>query len=227
MNGPTVTTELTPRIWIKNPLAILAEGAQGGIVVQGTRIAELVPTGGSPSVQCDEIFDASNHVVIPGLVNTHHHFFQNLTRAHPRALNKPLFPWLAALYPVWDRMTPHAFRLATRMAYAELLLSGCTTAVDHHYLFPRGLESSVDIQVQEAMALGIRTVVTRGSMSDQDGGVTPANLVQSEDEILTDSERVLQRYHDTASGAMDAPMHCQAALDVRLAWFSRSVLRVR
>lgn len=194
--------ETNRRRWIKNPLAILAEGAEGGVVVEGSRIAELVPAGGSPSAQVDEVFDASNHVVIPGLVNTHHHFFQNLTRAHPRALNKTLFPWLEALYPVWERMTSDAFRLATRLAYAELLLSGCTTAVDHHYLFPQGLESSVDIQVEEARAMGIRTVVTRGSMSDLDGGVTPSNLVQTEDEILADSERVLQRYHDTSPGAM-------------------------
>ena len=98
----------------------------------------------------DETFDASRHVVIPGLINTHHHAFQTLTRAHPLAINKPLFPWLKALYTVWGRITPEAFRLATRVAFTELLLSGCTTAGDHHYLFPKGLEDSVDIQVEEA-----------------------------------------------------------------------------
>ena len=163
----------TPRrVWIRNPLAILAEDAGGGIVVEGTRIVERIAAGAQPSRAVDETFDASRHVVIPGLVNTHHHFFQTLTRAHPVALNKPLFPWLQALYTVWDKITPDAFRLATRLAYTELLLSGCTTAGDHHYLFPKGLESAVDIQVEEAGPIGIRAFVTRGSMSlsVRDGG---------------------------------------------------------
>lgn len=190
------------RIWLRNPLAILAESAGGGLVVEGSRIVELVPSGKAPFAPIDETFDAGRHVVIPGLINTHHHFFQTLTRAHPAALNKPLFPWLESLYPFWERFTPDAFRLATRLAYTELLLSGCTTAGDHHYLYPKGLENSVDVQVEEAAAIGIRAFVTRGSMSDRDGGVTPATLVQDEDEILADCERVLSRYHDTSPGAM-------------------------
>ena len=131
--------------------------------------------GARPAAPVDETFDASRHVVIPGLINTHHHFFQTLTRAHPLAINKPLFPWLKALYTVWGRITPEAFRLATRLAYTELLLSGCTTAGDHHYLFPKGLEDSVDVQVEEARPSGIRASVTRGSMSlsEKDGGLPP------------------------------------------------------
>ncbi len=192
------------RLWIRNPLAILAEAAEGGVVVEGTRIVERVPAGGRPAAPVDETFDAGRHVVIPGLVNTHHHFFQTLTRAHPLAINKPLFPWLQALYTVWDKLTPDAFRLATRLAYTELLLSGCTTAGDHHYLFPKGLEASVDIQVEEARALGIRAFVTRGSMSlsVRDGGLPPEALVQDDDTILSDSERVLSLFHDPAPGAM-------------------------
>ena len=135
------------RQWIRDPLAILAEGAAGGVVVEGSRIVECVAAGAQPAAPVDETFDASRHVVVPGLINTHHHFFQTLTRAHPLAINKPLFPWLKALYTVWDRITPDAFRLATRLAYTELLLSGCTTAGDHHYLYPKGLEASVDVQV--------------------------------------------------------------------------------
>ena len=185
-------------------MAILAAEAAGGVVVEGTRLVECVPAGGRPAAPVHETFDAARHVVIPGLVNTHHHFFQTLTRAHPLAINKPLFPWLQALYTVWDRLTPEAFRLATRLAYTELLLSGCTTAGDHHYLFLKGLEASVDIQVEEARALGIRAFVTRGSMSlsVRDGGLPPDALVQDDDTILADSERVLSLFHDPAPGAM-------------------------
>lgn len=192
------------RLWIRNPLAILAAGADGGIVVEGTRIAEHVAAGAQPSRPVDETFDAARHVVIPGLINTHHHAFQTLTRAHPIAINKPLFPWLKALYTIWGRITPEAFRLATRVAYTELLLSGCTTAGDHHYLFPKGLEDSVDVQVDEARALGIRAFVTRGSMSlsDREGGLPPQALTQDDDTILADSERVLNLFHDPAPGAM-------------------------
>jgi len=192
------------RLWIRNPLAILAPEAGGGLVIEGTRIVERVRSGATPAAPVDQTFDASRHVVIPGLVNTHHHFFQTLTRAHPVAINKPLFPWLKALYTVWDKITPEAFRLATRLAYTELLLSGCTTAGDHHYLFPRGLESSVDIQVEEAGPLGIRAFVTRGSMSlsERDGGLPPECLTQDDDTILADSERVLRLFHDPKPGAM-------------------------
>ena len=191
------------RLWIRRPLAILAEGAEGGLVVEGTRITELVPAGAEPAA-VDAVFDAARHVVIPGLINTHHHAFQTLTRAHPAAIDKPLFPWLKALYPIWGRITPEAFRLATRVAFTELLLSGCTTAGDHHYLFPEGLEDAVDVQVEEARALGIRAVITRGSMSlsDAEGGRPPGRLTQDDDAILADSERVLRLFHDPAPGAM-------------------------
>ncbi|MDP4003949.1 8-oxoguanine deaminase [Methylobacterium sp. NEAU K] len=191
------------RLWIRDPLAILAEDAGGGVVVEGSRIVERVAAGGRPAA-IDETFDAARHVVIPGLINTHHHAFQTLTRAHPIAINKPLFPWLKALYTVWGRITPEAFRLATRVAYTELLLSGCTTAGDHHYLFPKGLEQSVDIQVEEARSLGIRAAITRGSMSlsDREGGLPPEALTQDDDTILADCERVLNLFHDPAPGAM-------------------------
>lgn len=190
------------RTWIRRPMAILAKDASEGLVIEGTRIVECIATGSMPTQPVDEVFDATNHVVIPGLINTHHHFFQNLTRAHPHAQNKALFPWLAALYPVWAHLTPEAFRIATRLSYVELLLSGCTTAADHHYLYPAGLEAAVDIQVEEARALQMRAIVSRGSMSTGSGGVTPSDLVQTEQEILADSERVLDKYHDRSDGAM-------------------------
>jgi 8-oxoguanine deaminase len=191
------------RIWIKDPLAILATGAARGLVVEGTRIVELVAAGGAPSAPVDAEFDASRHVVLPGLVNAHHHFYQTLTRAHPSAINRELFPWLSALYPIWARLKPGHLRLAVRLALTELMLSGCTTAADHHYLFPPGLENAVDIEVEEARALGIRMTVTRGSMnlSQKDGGLPPDSVVQDEETILADSERVLKLFHDPKPGA--------------------------
>jgi 8-oxoguanine deaminase len=193
------------RVWIKDPLAVLASNAEGGVVIHHAKIVELIPRGGRPSGDIDQIFDAGQHVVIPGLINTHHHFFQTLTRAHPAAINKELFPWLKALYPIWARhVTPEAFRMATRLALTELLMSGCTCASDHQYLYPRGLDEAMDIQAEEAARLGMRMTLTRGSMnlSEKDGGLPPDDVVQDEDTILADCERVLSRYHDASEGAM-------------------------
>ena len=191
------------RTWIKDPLAIFATSAERGLVVEDGRIAETVARGREPTAPVAAVFDASRHVVLPGLVNAHHHFFQTLTRAHPAAINRELFPWLMALYPIWARLKPHQLRLAVRLALTELMLSGCTTAADHHYLFPPGLEDAVDIEVEEARALGLRMTVTRGSMnrSQKDGGLPPDSVVQDEDAILADSERVLKLFHDPRPGA--------------------------
>jgi len=191
------------RLHLKNPLAILADNAAGGLVIEHGRIVELLASGQSPSQPAEQTFDASRHVVLPGLINTHHHFYQTLTRAHPSAINKELFPWLKALYPIWARLDPETFRLSVRLALVELLLSGCTTAADHHYLFPAGLDEAIDIEVDEARKLGIRMTVTRGSMnlSEKDGGLPPDSVVQDEDTILADSERLLGRYHDKSEGA--------------------------
>jgi 8-oxoguanine deaminase len=190
-------------IWLRDPLAILAEDAAGGVVVQDGRIVELVPSGGQPSVAA-HVFDASAHVVLPGLINTHHHFYQTLTRALPAALDRELFAWLGALYPVWARLTPEAHEAASSLAMAELLLSGCTTTTDHHYVFPAGLEDAIDIQVAAARRLGIRVVLTRGSMnrSIKDGGLPPDEVVQDEDTILADSERLIAAHHDPDPFAM-------------------------
>lgn len=192
------------RLWIRDPLAILAEGAERGIVVEDGRIAELVPAGREPSVPHDQAFDAGGHVVLPGLINTHHHFYQTLTRALPAALDKELFPWLKALYPVWARLDADALRSAATVAMAELMLSGCTTTTDHHYIFPRGLENAIDIEVEAARGLGLRAVLTRGSMnlSERDGGLPPDGVVQDEDTILADSERLIATHHEAGEGAM-------------------------
>jgi 8-oxoguanine deaminase len=142
--------------------------------------------------------------VVPGLINTHHHFYQTLTRATPAALDRELFPWLKALYPIWAKLTPEALDAAVTVAMAELLLSGCTTTTDHHYVFPAGLESAIDTEIAAAQRLGIRVVLTRGSMnlSQRDGGLPPDSVVQDEDTILADSERLIARYHDGAPGAL-------------------------
>ena len=192
-------------LWIRNPLAILAEGAAGGLVVTEGRIAELVPAGRRPAGCADpDIFEAGAHVVLPGLVNTHHHFYQTLTRSLPAALDRELFLWLTALYPVWARLTPEALESAATVAMAELLLSGCTTTADHHYVFPRGLEAALDCEVAVARRLGIRVVLTRGSMnrSQRDGGLPPDEVVQDEDAILADSERLVAAYHQRGPDAM-------------------------
>ncbi|HXL66291.1 MAG TPA: 8-oxoguanine deaminase [Xanthobacteraceae bacterium] len=193
-----------PALWIKDPLAVFADGAQRGIVVSDGRIAELVPGGRAPATPNVTTFDAGAHVVLPGLINTHHHFYQTLTRAVPAALDRELFPWLQALYPLWARLTPEALDLAATLATAELLLSGATMTTDHHYVFPNGLEDAVDIEVAAARRLGARVLLTRGSMnlSQRDGGLPPDSVVQDEDMILADCERVVQRYHQRGEGAM-------------------------
>mgnify|MGYP002386556099 FL=1 len=194
-------------LWIKDPIAVLGEGAERGVVVENGRIVELVGKGAEPVHPVTKLFDASRHVVTPGLVNTHHHMFQTMTRAHPAAINKSLWPWIASIYPVWTKhVNAENFRLAARLAMTELMMSGCTCASDHHYLFPRGLEHAMDIEAEEAAALGLRMTLTRGAL-DLTGGedsqaLAPDGAVQDDDTILADCERIVARYHDRSDGAM-------------------------
>ncbi|WP_299200117.1 8-oxoguanine deaminase [uncultured Amphritea sp.] len=192
------------RIWIKNPLATLDSACAGGVVIEGQTIVEVLASGAAPGQPVDEVFDAREHVLLPGLINSHHHFYQTLTRAFPQALNKSLFSWLKSLYPVWAKLGEEMIEVSTQVALAELLLSGCTTASDHHYLFPQGLENAIDIQMAQAEKLGVRVHLTRGSMSlgEDDGGLPPQSTVQDEDTILDDSERLISRYHQPEAGAM-------------------------
>jgi 8-oxoguanine deaminase len=194
------------RFWLRDPLAVfdpqpLSTSARGGLVVASGRIVERVAAGVTPPH--DHSFDARGLVLLPGLVNTHHHFYQTLTRACAAALNKPLFPWLQSLYPLWARLTPPMVEVATELALAELLLSGCTTAVDHHYVFNAALGDAIDRQAAVARQLGMRVVLTRGSMSlgQSDGGLPPDAVVQDEDTILADSEGLLTRLHERADDA--------------------------
>ena len=195
------------RTWLRNPLAVLTpEGVdgRGGIVVEDDHIAEVLPAGAQPNRPVDERFDATDLVVLPGLINTHHHFYQTLTRACPVALNKELFAWLQSLYPIWAGLDADMIHVATRLAAAELLLSGCTTAVDHHYIFPEAVPEALDVQVEAIRTMGIRAVLTRGSMSlgEDQGGLPPRNTIQDEETILADCERVIGRYHQPDNGAM-------------------------
>ncbi|MCB2388001.1 MULTISPECIES: 8-oxoguanine deaminase [Thalassolituus] len=187
-------------LWIKHPRAVFTSNqldASGGLVIADGRILEVLAAGQQPSGPVSQVFDASAHVVLPGLVNTHHHFYQTLTRACPPALNKRLFPWLQTLYPIWAGLTPAQHALATELAMVELLLSGCTTVADHHYLFPAGLENAIDIQAETSLKLGMRATLTRGSMSlsVDDGGLPPRSVVQTEQVILDDSKRLIEHWH--------------------------------
>ncbi|MEJ1181441.1 MULTISPECIES: 8-oxoguanine deaminase [unclassified Pseudarthrobacter] len=195
------------RLWIKNPQAAFtanALDASGGLVVSEGIIVEVLAAGQQPSAPCQNTFDAGNHVLLPGLINTHHHFYQTLTRAWGPVANAPLFPWLQNLYPVWARLTPKDLELATTVALAELLLSGCTTAADHHYLFPDGLEHAIDIEVDVVRGLGMRATLTRGSMTlgTDDGGLPPQSTVQAPEVVLEDSERLIGQYHERGADAV-------------------------
>ncbi len=176
-----------------------AEIADGGLFARDGWIEQVGPTSALPT-DADEVIDCRGTVVIPGLVNTHHHFYQTLTRT--LAQDAELFDWLTELYPIWAKLTPIHVRVSTITALAELALSGCTTAFDHHYLWPNG--ASVDNQVEAARQVGIRFHVSRGSMSvgRSTGGLPPDSVVEDEDEVLADSARVVSRYHDPAPGAM-------------------------
>jgi 8-oxoguanine deaminase len=152
--------------------------------------------------KADQELDLSGHIVFPGLINTHHHFYQTLTRAVPKAQNANLFNWLVTLYPIWARMTPEDIRISTQTALAELALSGCTTASDHLYLFPNG--AKLDDEIHAAAEVGLRLHASRGSMSlgESAGGLPPDSVVDSEADILKDSQRLIETYHDPNPGAM-------------------------
>ena len=150
----------------------------------------------------DEVIDARHHLVTPGLVNTHHHMFQSLTRCIPAVQNAELFGWLRGLYPIWAGITPEMIRTSTQVAMAELLLSGCTTSSDHLYLFPNGCR--LDDSIDAARDIGMRFTASRGSMSvgQSQGGLPPDRLVEPEDFILKDTQRLIDRYHDATHGSM-------------------------
>lgn len=177
------------------------EIAGGGVFVEGNRIVAVGPADALPAT-ADEVINLAGHVLMPGLVNTHHHMYQTLTRAVPGAQDAELFGWLKALYAVWARLTPEMIRVSTKTAMAELMLSGCTTASDHLYVFPEGVR--LDDQIEAAAEAGMRFHASRGSMSvgESKGGLPPDSCVEDEATILADTQRVIELWHDPARYSM-------------------------
>ena len=173
----------------------------GGLFIRRGLIQEVGPMSELPTT-ADEVLDLHDHVILPGLVNTHHHFYQTLTRAVPAAQDANLFNWLKTLYPIWARIKPEDIFISTSTALAELALSGCTTAADHLYLYPNG--SKLDDEIAAASEIGLRIHASRGSMSlgESQGGLPPDSVVDDEDSILKDSQRLIEKYHDASPGSM-------------------------
>ena len=171
------------------------------VLVRDGLIAAIGPASQMPHT-ADEVIQARQHLLVPGMVNTHHHMYQSLTRALPQVQNAELFRWLRGLYPIWAGLTPDMIYTSTQLAMAELLMSGCTTSSDHLYLYPNNV--TLDDSIEAARAMGMRFVAARGSMSlgQSQGGLPPDSLVEREDAILKDTQRVIERYHDAGHGAM-------------------------
>jgi 8-oxoguanine deaminase len=171
------------------------------VLVRGNLIEAIGPADTLPQ-EADEVIDARGQLVMPGLINTHHHMFQSLTRAIPAVQNAELFSWLRGLYPIWAGLTPEMVQVSTQVAMAELLYGGCTTSSDHLYIYPNGVR--LDDSIDAARAIGMRFVACRGSMSvgQSQGGLPPDAVVEREAGILADSQRLIDRYHDGAHGSM-------------------------
>ncbi|MFZ5820566.1 MAG: 8-oxoguanine deaminase [Chloroflexota bacterium] len=195
-----------PTLLIKHAYLVTMDDGQreipdGGLFIRDGFIEQIGQTGDLPN-DADEVLDLGGHVLLPGLVNTHHHFYQTLTRVVPPAQDANLFNWLKTLYPIWARLTPDDIFTSTQTALSELALSGCTTASDHLYLFPNG--SKLDDEIAAAKEVGLRLQASRGSMSlsEKDGGLPPDSVVDTEEHILEDSQRLIETYHDPKPGAM-------------------------
>lgn len=192
---------------LKNATLLVTMDAQrreiaGGALFARDGVIEAVGAGTELPATADEVIDASGQVVIPGLVNTHHHFYQTLTRAVPAAQDAELFTWLKTLYPIWAKLTPEMAFVSTHTAMAELLLSGCTTSSDHLYLYPNGVR--LDDTLDAAAQIGMRFHAARGAMSvgQSKGGLPPDSVVEDEAAILADTQRLIERRHDPQRHAM-------------------------
>jgi cytosine/adenosine deaminase-related metal-dependent hydrolase len=174
---------------------------QGGMFIEDNRIKQVGPSAELPQT-ADEVLDMKGKVVIPGLVNTHHHMYQSLTRVVPAAQDGELFNWLTNLYPIWARLTPEMIHVSTQTAMAELILSGCTTSSDHLYIYPNGCK--LDDSIHAAGEIGMRFHAARGSMSvgRSQGGLPPDSVVEKEADILKESQRLIEDYHDATHGSM-------------------------
>lgn len=174
----------------------------GWVAITGGLVSGVGAAGSEPAAE--RVLRADGCLVTPGLVNTHHHIYQNLTRAHAPATQASLFDWLTTLYPLWSRLDEEAAYLSAWVGLAELALGGCTTSTDHLYVHPKGGGDLITAEIRAAQELGMRFHPTRGSMSrsQKDGGLPPDSVVQSDDEILADSERLVALHHDPSWGAM-------------------------
>lgn len=177
---------------------------RGGFLYAEDGVIRLVGKHAPRALRPGRTISGRYAVALPGLINTHHHLCQTLTRACRAAANAGLFDWLRALYPLWARLDEEAMHVAALVGMAELMLTGCTTTADHHYLFPRGHTKLIDAEIEAARRIGIRFHPTRGSMSvgQSKGGLPPDSVVQDEDTILADSERLIRQYHDPRPGSM-------------------------
>ena len=177
------------------------EPRQASVFIRDNLIEAIGPAADLPQT-ADEVIDARGHVVIPGLINTHHHMYQSLTRAIPSVQNAELFGWLKGLYPIWAGLTPDMVQVSTQVAMAELLLSGCTTSSDHLYIYPNGVR--LDDSIEAAREIGMRFTATRGSMSvgQSQGGLPPDRVVEKEDAILKDTQRLIEQHHNARHGSM-------------------------
>ncbi len=177
------------------------EISKGAVFIRDNVIEQVGPSATLPQT-ADEVIDASHHVVLPGLINTHHHMYQSLTRAVPAAQNGELFNWLTNLYPIWANLTPEMIQVSTQTAMAELMLSGCTTSSDHLYIYPNGCR--LDDSLEAAQQIGMRFHAARGAMSvgQSKGGLPPDRVVEQEADILRDTQRLIETYHDADRHAM-------------------------
>ena len=197
-----------PTLLIKNIHTLVTmdderrEIRQGALLIRENAIAQVGTIAELPDT-ADEILDLQDkYLVLPGLVNTHHHFFQNLTRVTPAGQNGDLFQWLTAHYQLWSNLNAKGMYYSSQLAAAELILSGCTTASDHHYIFPN--DCTLDEQIRAVGEIGLRFHASRGSMSvgESNGGLPPDSLVEKEADILKDSQRLIEQYHDNSRYAM-------------------------
>jgi len=192
------------RTLIRNAERVATMGAGGELAGADILLesGQILAVGKGLDARGAEVHDASGCVVTPGLVNTHHHLYQTLTRAVPAAQDALLFDWLRVLYPIWARMGPEEIRVSARTGLAELALSGCSMSSDHLYLYPNG--ARLDDTIEAASEVGLRFAPTRGAMSigESDGGLPPDSLVEREADILKDCQRVVERWHDPSPGAM-------------------------
>ena len=174
---------------------------EGGLFIRDGFIEQVGETRSLPQ-EADDVLDLTDHLVMPGLINTHHHFYQTLTRVVPDAQNANLFNWLKTLYPIWAKMKPDDITISTQTALAELALTGCTTASDHLYIFPNG--AKLDDEIYAAGKIGLRLHASRGSMSlgESKGGLPPDKVVEDEKAIITDSQRLIEQFHDPNPGSM-------------------------